>query len=43
MIDFAKRLVEVSEVLKHLTASDFEKIPKKVIDAIENNKDKTYF
>lgn len=43
MNDYAKRLVEVSEVLKYLTVSDFEKIPKKVIAAIEKNKDKTYF
>lgn len=42
MIDYNKRLVEVSEILNHLKKSDYDKIPKEVIDVIEKNKDKEY-
>lgn len=42
MIDYNKRLVEVSEILNHLKKSDYDKIPKEVIDIIEKNKDKEY-
>lgn len=42
MIDYNKRLVEVSVILNHLKKSDYDKIPKKVIDRIEKNKDIEY-
>lgn len=42
MVDYNKRLVEVSVILNHLTKSDYNKIPREVIDIIENNKDKEY-
>lgn len=42
MIDYNKRLVEVSIILNHLKKSDYDKIPKNVIKIIENNKDTTY-
>ena len=42
MIDYAKRFVEVNEVLKHLSKEDFEKIPKDIIQLIEDNMDKQY-
>lgn len=42
MIDYNKRLVEVSVILNHLKKSDYNKIPKEVIDRIEKNKDKEY-
>jgi hypothetical protein len=42
MIDYNKRLVEVDEVLKYLSEEDYKKIPKSVIEAIKQNKDKTY-
>ena len=39
MIEYNKRLVEVSIILNHLKKSDYDKIPKEVIDRIERNKD----
>ncbi len=42
MIDYNKRLVEVSVILNHLKKSDYDKIPKEVIDRIEKNKDMEY-
>lgn len=42
MIEYNKRLVEVSVILKHLNKSDYDKIPKEVIDRIERNKDIEY-
>lgn len=42
MIDYNKRLVEVSVILNHLKKSDYDKIPKEVIDKIEENKDTEY-
>ena len=42
MIEYNKRLVEVDEILKHLSKSDYNKIPEEIKEAIEKNKDKTY-
>lgn len=42
MIDYKKRLVEVDIILKHLDKSDYEKIPKKLVDVINKNRDKEY-
>lgn len=42
MIDYSKRLVEVYIVLNHLKRSDYEKIPKSLIDLINENKDDEY-
>lgn len=42
MIEYNKRLVEVSIILNHLNKSDYDKIPKEVIDRIEKNKDTEY-
>lgn len=42
MIDYSKRLVEVYAVLNHLKRSDYEKIPKSLIDLINENKDDEY-
>ena len=42
MIDYNKRLVEVDVVLKHLSDSDYNKIPKEVIQVIKDNMDKEY-
>ena len=41
-MDFAKRLVEVEEVLKYLSEEEREKIPNSVFEYIEKNKDKYY-
>jgi hypothetical protein len=41
-MDFAKRLVEVEEVLKYLSEEDRGKIPNSVFEYIEKNKDKYY-
>ena len=37
-----KSLTEVYEVLKHLSKDSYNKIPKEVIEIIENNKDDDY-
>lgn len=42
MIDYNKRLVEVSVILNHLNKSDYNKIPKEIIETIEKNKDIEY-
>ena len=42
MIEYNKRLVEVSVILKHLNKNDYDKIPKELIDRIEKNKDLEY-
>jgi len=42
VIEYNKRLVEVDEILKHLSKSDYNKIPEEIKEAIEKNKDKTY-
>lgn len=42
MIEYNKRLIEVSVILNHLNKSDYDKIPKEVIDRIEKNKDTEY-
>ena len=42
MIDYSKRLVEVDEILKYLSEEDYNKIPKSIIEAIKQNRDKTY-
>ena len=42
MIDCNKRLVEVDVVLNHLSDSDYNKIPKEVIQAIKDNMDEEY-
>lgn len=42
MLDYNKRLVEVSVILNHLKKSDYDKIPKEIIEKIEKNKDKEY-
>lgn len=42
IIDYSKRLVEVDEILNYLIKEDYEKIPKEIIQAIKENKDKNY-
>ncbi len=42
MIDFNKRFVEVDEILKYLSETDYKKIPTNVINYIKSNKDNTY-
>jgi hypothetical protein len=42
VIEYNKRLIEVSVILNHLNKSDYDKIPKEVIDRIEKNKDTEY-
>lgn len=42
MIEYNKRLLEVDEILKHLSKSDYNKIPEEIKEAIEKNKDKEY-
>lgn len=42
MIDYNKRLVEVDEILKHLSQTDYDKIPREIKDAIQEEKDKEY-
>ena len=42
MIDYNKRLVEVDVVLNHLSDSDYNKIPKEIIQVIKDNRDKEY-
>lgn len=42
MIEYNKRLVEVDEILKHLSQRDYNKIPKEIKEAIVDNKDKEY-
>lgn len=42
MIDYRKRLVEVDEVLKHMSKIDFEKIPENIRNIIKKIKDPDY-
>ena len=42
MVDYAKRLVEVDEILNYLPINDYNKIPVDIINVIEDNKDKNY-
>ena len=42
MTDYSKRLVEVDEILKHLSQSDYDNIPEEIKDAIKENKDREY-
>ena len=42
MIDYNKRLVEVDEVLRYLSAEDLAKIPDDIRQLIKENKDKDY-
>ena len=42
MTDYSKRLVEVDEILKHLSQSDYDKIPEEIKNAIKENKDREY-
>lgn len=42
MLDYKRRLVEVDEILNHLSREDLLKIPEDVRDIIKNNKDKNY-
>ena len=42
MIEYNKRLVEVDEILKHLSQIDYNKIPEEIKEAIKENKDKKY-
>ena len=42
MIDYAKRLVEVDEVLSYLSEENLNKIPEEVRNIIKENKDKDY-
>lgn len=42
MIEYNKRLVEVDEILKHLSKSDYDKIPEEIKEVIEKNKDREY-
>ncbi len=42
MIEFAKRLVEVDEVIKYLSVENIQKIPENIRIMIKNKKDKNY-
>lgn len=42
MKEYSKRLVEVDEILKHMSKKDLEKIPKEVLSIIRDNKDSKY-
>lgn len=42
MVDYAKRLVEVDEVLKYLSEENINKIPEDIRNLIKENKDKQY-
>lgn len=42
MIDYSKRLVEVDEVLNHLSEENLAKIPQEIKKMISDNKDKNY-
>ncbi len=42
MLEYSKRFSEVSTILNHLKKSDYDKIPKDLIDIIEKNKDIEY-
>lgn len=42
MLEYTKRLVEVDEILNHLSIIEYLKIPNKVLEGIKQNKDKNY-
>jgi hypothetical protein len=42
MVDISKRLVEVDAILNYLSKENYQKIPKEIIQAIKENKDKNY-
>lgn len=42
MVDYAKRLVEVDEVLGYLSEENLNKIPEDIRNIIKENKDKEY-
>ena len=42
MEEYRKRLVEVDEILNHLTINDYSKIPFDIIKTIKENKDSKY-
>lgn len=42
MEDYSKRLVEVDEVLNHLTITEYSKIPFDIIKIIKDNRDTEY-
>lgn len=42
MIDYAKSLAEVEEILKHLDRENYNKIPNEILEYININKDKKY-
>lgn len=42
MVDYAKRLVEVDEILNHLSYQYKNKIPKDILEIIKQNKDENY-
>lgn len=42
MVDYNKRLVEVDEVLNHLSKENLDKIPEEIKNLIKENKDKDY-
>lgn len=42
MIEYNKRLVEVDEILNHLSIEDYNRIPKEYIILIKQNKDINY-
>ncbi len=42
MIEYSKRLVEVDEILKHLSKDDLAKIPQDIKKMISEEKDKNY-
>lgn len=42
MVDYEKRLVEVDEILNHLSYQYKNKIPKDILEVIKQNKDDSY-
>lgn len=42
MKEYNKKLVEVDEILKHLSQENYNKIPEEIKVAIAENKDKEY-
>ena len=43
MVDYEKRLVEVDEILNHLSYQYKNKIPKDILEVIKQNKDYSYY
>ena len=42
MSDYSKSLVEVEEILNYLSIEDYKKIPEKVFEILNKNKDPNY-